>query len=69
MVIVFGQGHLPDQVQGHGYCFGHVGHVGVGVGGSGASKVRLAEPFLAYLLLIPHTAPTSHHDLTTRLLL
>ena len=28
MVIVFGQGHLPDQVQGHGYCFGHVGHVG-----------------------------------------
>ena len=25
MVIVFGQGHLPDQVQGHGYCFGHVG--------------------------------------------
>ena len=50
----------------HGYCVGHVGGVVVVVG---TSKVRLAEPFLAYLLLIAHTAPTSYHDLTTRLLL
>ena len=34
-----------------------------------ASKVRLAEPFLAYLLLVPHTASAPHHDLTPRLLL
>ena len=67
-VIVLGQRHIPGYVCSHGqswllcwscwWCCG-----------SGTSKVRLAEPFLAYLLLIAHTAPTSYHDLTTRLLL
>ena len=70
VVMVFDQGPGPGQVQSRG-------HWSISVTtlscwwccGSGASKVRLAEPFLAYLLLIPHTASTSYHDLTTRLLL